>query len=207
MQGVGHQRAHARAAGRGRDFFRPGEAHEIPDNEKIVGESELVDYGKLSLQAGRDFLGKFSVLEAIRAIGVALVEPGQAQFAEIIFRLLGFRRRKDGEMPAAKLQFDIDRVGDLLRAANGVFLAGEGGVHFFRAAQIKLVGFHAHAVGVGAELARVDAQENVLGLGVFAQDVVHVAGGHGGHAHLPGQIDRGRKRDRCDSRPLFWISM
>ncbi len=105
------------------------------------------------------------------------------------------RRRKDREVPAAQLQFDVYRIGDFLRPADRVFLPGKGRVHFLGTAEIKLVGFHAHAVGVGAELAGVDAEENVLGLGVFAADVMHVAGGHGGHAHLPGQIDRRRQGD------------
>ena len=98
-------------------------------------------------------------------------------------------------MPAAQLQFDIDRIGDFLRPAHGVVQSRKSGVHLLRTAEIKFVGVHAHAVGVGAELAGVDAEQNVLGFGVFAADVMHVAGGHGGHAHAPGQIDRRLQRD------------
>ena len=39
VQGVGDQRAHARAAGRGLDALGAGEAHEVPDDEKVVGET------------------------------------------------------------------------------------------------------------------------------------------------------------------------
>ena len=73
--------------------------------------------------------------------------------------------------------------------------------------KIELVGLHPHPVRVGAELARVDAQQDVLGLGVLAADVVDVAGGHQRDAHPPGHFDRSLQRHLLAARPLFWISM
>ena len=93
-------------------------------------------------------------------------------------------------MPLAQLQFDVDAVGDFLGAAQGVVQAGKRGIHLLGAAQIELVALHPHAVGVGAELARVDAQQDVLGLGVLAVDVMNVAGGHQRDAQPLGDLRR-----------------
>ena len=55
---VGHQRADARAAGRGRNALRPGEAHEVPHDEEVVGEAQLVDHVQLALQPGHHLFGQ-----------------------------------------------------------------------------------------------------------------------------------------------------
>ena len=73
--------------------------------------------------------------------------------------------------------------------ANGVVVPGKRRVHLLRAAEVELVAFHPHPVGVGAELAGVDAEQHVLGLGVLAMDVVDVAGGDQRQAHLLGHLD------------------
>ena len=103
--------------------------------------------------------------------------------------MVSLRQAEDGKVPPAQLQLDIHAVGDLLAPPQGLFLAGKGGVHLLGAAEIELVAVHPHAVGVGAELARVHAQQHVLGLGVLAEHVMDVAGGHQGQAHAVGQVD------------------
>ena len=97
-------------------------------------------------------------------------------------------------MPLAQLQLQVDAVGDLLAAGDGVFQPGERGVHFLRAAQIELVALHPHPVRVGAELARVDAQQHVLRDGVLAANVMGVARGHERQAHPLRQVDRQLQR-------------
>ena len=91
----------------------------------------------------------------------------------------------------------LDAVGDLLAAGDGVFQAGKVRVHLLRRAEIERVVLHPHPVGVGAELARVDAEQHVLGVGVFLVDVVGVAGRHQRNAQPLGQIDR-----RFELQPL-----
>ena len=122
--------------------------------------------------------------------GVTLLQPGEDQLAEEILGGLLVGRVVDGEVPLAQFQVDVDAVGDLLRPLDGLVVAREDRVHLLGAAEIELVGLHPHAVGVGAELARVDAEQDVLGLGVFAEHVMHVAGGHQRQAHAVGQVDR-----------------
>ena len=57
------------------------------------------------------------------------------------------------------------------------------------AAKKELVALHPHPVGVGAEFAGVDAQQDVLGFGVLAVDVVGVAGGDQRQAHSLRELD------------------
>ena len=199
VQGVADQRAHARAAGRRLDAAGAGEADEIPDDEEVVGEAQLVDDLQLALQP-RHHLGRERALGAALGVaGIALVEPFQAQLPQVAGRGGVFRQAEDGEVPLAQLQLDVDAVGDLLAAAEGLLLAGKGGVHLLGAAEVELVALHLHAVGIAAELAGVHAQQHVLGLGVVAEDVMDVAGGHQRQAHAVGQVHR-----RLQCHPLHF---
>ena len=91
-------------------------------------------------------------------------------------------------MSLAELQFDVHAVGNELALLYCFVEARKRCVHFFRAAQEKLVAFHPHPVCVGAEFASVDAEHHVLGFGVFAIDIVGIARGHQRNAHLPGDF-------------------
>ena len=53
LQRVAHQRADARAAGRAGNVCSRGEADEVPDDEEVVGEAELVDHVQLAVERGR----------------------------------------------------------------------------------------------------------------------------------------------------------
>ena len=189
IQGVGHQRTDARSAGRGRNVLRTGEAHEVPHDEEVVGKPQLVDHAQLAVHAGHDLFRQFAVDDPLGIAGVSLFQAGKDQLMEKILRGRSIGRAVDGEVPLAQLQVDVYAVGDLLRPLDGLAVAAEDRVHLLGAAKIELVGLHPHAVGVGAELARVDAEQDVLGLGVFAEHVVYVAGGYQGQAHAVGQVD------------------
>ena len=167
-----------------------GETHEVPHDQKIVGEAQLVDHVQLAIEPGHHLVRELAVGTAVGPIGIALLQARQAQLAQILLGRLALGQREHRKMPLAQLQFDVDAVGDFLRASQGVVQAGKGRVHLLGAAEIELVALHPHAVGVGAELARVDAQQDVLGLGVLAVDVVDVAGGHQGNAQPMGHLDR-----------------
>ncbi len=167
-----------------------GETHEVPHDEEIVGKAQLVDHAHLAIHAGHHLVRQLAVDDPAGIAGVTLFQAGKDQFAEIIFRCLFVGRVVDGEVPLAQLQVDMDAVGDLLRPLQGLLITGEDRVHLLGAAEIELVGFHPHTVGVGAEFARIHAEQDILGLGILAEHVVDVAGGHQGQAHAVGQIDR-----------------
>ena len=133
---------------------------------------------------------KLAIDHPLGIVGVALLQPGKDQLAEEILGGLAVGRVEDGEVPLAQFQVDVDAVGDLLRPLEGLGVSSEDRVHLLGTAEVEFVGLHPHAVSVGAELARVDAQQDVLGLGVFAEHVMDVAGGHQRQAHAVGQLDR-----------------
>jgi len=93
----------------------------------------------------------------------------------------------------AEVELDRDRVGDLLAAGHcpgdqRPVETHESPVHLLGALEVELARIHPHPRGVVAEPASVDAQENVLGLGVFPIDVVAVAGGDRRNAELAGDL-------------------
>ena len=71
-------------------------------------------------------------------------------------------------------------------------MSGEVQVHFFWGAEVKLVPFHLHPIGVRSEFPCADANHNILELGVLAIHVVCVAGGNQGNTHSVGNLDRPR---------------
>ena len=93
-------------------------------------------------------------------------------------------------MPLAELQLNVDAVGNLLAAGDRVLERRKRRVHFLRAAQVKLIALHPHPVRVGAELARVDAQEHVLRHRILAPHVVSIARRHERQAHPLRHVDR-----------------
>ena len=58
IEGVGDQRPHARSAGRGLNALRAGEPHEIPHDQEVVGEPQLVDHVQFAFQPGGHFVGE-----------------------------------------------------------------------------------------------------------------------------------------------------
>ncbi len=73
-------------------------------------------------------------------------------------------------------------LGNFLGALDGVAQVGEQGQHFRFAFDIHLVGAHAHAVFIVQGFSCLDANQHLLGGGVFLVQVVGVVGGNQGHA-------------------------
>ena len=189
VERIGDERTDAGATGGGGDVVLASVADEVPDDEEIVGEAQGVDDVELVVEPFDDWRGQFAIAESLRFFGVAILQADDAEFAEIFGRRFAFGRREVGEVAFAEFELDVHAVGDQLALFERFVEAGEGGVHFGRAAEMELIGFHPHAVGVGAELAGVDAEHDVLGVGIFLIDVVGIAGGDEGDAHLAGDFD------------------
>ena len=75
VQRVADQRADARAAGRGRNALLAGETHEVPDDQEVVGEAQLVDHVQLAVQPVHDLLRTTRRrASAVGLVGVALLQ-------------------------------------------------------------------------------------------------------------------------------------
>ena len=121
--------------------------------------------------------------------GVAFAEPLFTQFAEVGERRFLVRAFEAGKKVFAELDVDVDGVGNLLGPRDGVFQALEVRVHLFAAAKIKLIVLHLHPRRIGAEASGVDAQHDVLCLGVGLIDVVAIAGRDDRQPHFVGDVD------------------
>ena len=64
-------------------------------------------------------------------------------------------------MAITQFELDVDAVGDFLRTLDRVLMAGKSIEHFLGTAKEELVSIHPHTVGVGAKLARIDAEQDV----------------------------------------------
>ena len=62
-------------------------------------------------------------------------------------------------------------------------------VHFLRRSQVEFVALHLHTRLIGSEFPHVDTQHHVLGFGVFAVDVVAIAGRHQRQSDAVGDFD------------------
>ena len=192
VEGVGHQRTNTRTSRRRWNPHLAGIAHEIPDNQEVTAKAERVDdthfpvkpIHHLRMERARfRAAGNRRIAPALRHAGISLAQPLHAEAPQFVSGSAPFGHIESREMAFAEIDLDIDGVGDLLAAGHSCLgdlplHVGKGGVHLGRTLQIKLRGVHPHPGGIAAEPAGVDAQENVLGLGILAVDVVAVAGGH-----------------------------
>ena len=94
------------------------------------------------------------------------------------------------EAVGAQVQADVAARRDLGGGGQGRRV-GDGPGHLRRALEIELVGLELHAPGAVDRPARLDAQQGILGLGMFGLEVVHVIGGHQGNPPAGRQLEQG----------------
>ena len=172
--------ARRRAAARPHaDALLLGPARELLHDEEVRGEALAADDVVLVLET----------LDHVfwQGVAVALLEAGDGLLAQHGF--VGFARRQ-GEArqdDLAELQRDVALVCDLERGLQAFRVLAQGLCHLLRRLHVELVVGELHAVFVCQVLAHADAQHEVLGVGVFALEVVEVVGAHRLQAHLVGE--------------------
>ncbi len=163
-QGVGDQRAGARAAPRpDRDVLPLGPLDEVGDDQEIAGKPHLHDDVEFEGEPLLVVLDGEALSAAV--IGEALCEPVDrlsAQFADLVERLAGGRgeARQDrlaGPRAECAAHRDLDRV------VGGLRQVGEQRDHF-RAPFEAVLGRQAPPVAVADQRAVADAQQHVLRL-------------------------------------------
>ena len=174
-----HARTSARADG---DAVRARVVDEVPDDEVVVREALGDDDFELALRPLSD-------LGSDRA-----VPPLQALVRHAA-QIVGRRRAVLGDVRRLKvLLFDddvalfhhLDGVGDRLGAPR------KGLHHLLVRFEVELICLEAHALGVVDRLARLDAEHDVVHLGVLALGVVDVVGRDDLDAYLPRDLDQQR---------------
>ena len=191
VQDVADQGAAGRPARRGRDAALASVADEVPDDQEIRGEAHALDDAQLVVQPlpGR---GR-------RWIAVALAQASLAELLQVLFRTFLLGRLKRGELPLAQAKAAVvllDSLGDPRRHRQRLIHAGKDSVHLLGTADVELVG---ELAVVGHEprlvqrlvdrLARVDAEQDVVGQVVVLGQVVGVAGGHHRESEPSGHVE------------------
>ena len=64
-----------------------GQVYEVPDDEEVVGEPELVDHPQFPLDAVHHLAAEFAVGPALGPVPVSLLQPFKDEFAEEVFEL------------------------------------------------------------------------------------------------------------------------
>ena len=185
-QGVGHDGASAAAAtGAHAHAMGLGVVDEVPYDQEVVHVAHLLDHAQL-------------VVEPVpRVLALRTVEPADAVLAERaqVGGVVGhaLRQREPGQVGGGEVKLHLAALGDLLGALDGLAEVGEDAQHLLLGLDVELVGGHAHAVLVLQGLARLDAHQHLLHLGILACQIVTVVGAHQRNVHLPGQLDQPRQ--------------
>ena len=92
-------------------------------------------------------------------------------------------------MPCGEIEVDVHSIGDLLRQGHRLVVFGERFVHLLGRFDEELVALQLHTSFIRDDCSRVDAQQDVVRLGVVAVEVVRVVGGDQGDPGSAGDID------------------
>ena len=110
----------------------PGLDHEIPTDQEVVGETELVDHAQFTIQTRHHLLRQHAVLAHFGVLFVAILQPFFAKLSQSIFGSHFFGQFVDREETFPKLQLDVDRIRDLLTSRTRVLQAGKIAIHLRR---------------------------------------------------------------------------
>ena len=155
----------AAAAGPDGDTVALRERDEVGHDQEVVGEPHLPHRFQLELETLDELRGQ---------LVVALREPGLAELDEVVEGVAALRRRELRQQDPAELDLDVAAVGDLERAPHRVLVPGEVEGHLLRRLEVELVGSELPVVGVLQRVARLDAEERLVRVGVGRVEVVHV---------------------------------
>ena len=181
LEAVCGQRPRCRAAARAdADAVCLRKVNEIPHDQEVVGEAHLVDRLQLELkplgQLGRDLF-------------VTLREPLFAELDEIVEGHPPLGNRELGQVDVAELDLDRAARRDLERAPHRVFVTGEVERHLFGSLEIELVRVEMPVIRVLERVARLDAEERLVRIGVSGGEVVDVAGRDERQLRLGSELD------------------
>ena len=168
VQTVGDHAPRRRASARSHgDTGILGVSDEIRHDEEIIRKAHASDHVQLVVQLAAVFL-------MLRA--VALGEPLFAQLPQIGGRIYPRRQPELRQMILAEGKLHPAAVGDALGVGYGVGIGAEQLLHLLRGAEVEVSRLVAHPVLVVHGLARLDAQQHIVALGVLRPQVVGVVG-------------------------------
>jgi len=75
-------------------------------------------------------------------------------------------------------QINAASLGNFEGVADRFGHLGEQILHLFRAAQVVSLVVHAHAVAIAEQFSGLDAEQDILQLGILTPHIVHIVGGN-----------------------------
>ena len=181
LQGIGHQApGRGSPAGPHRYPAPPGEIDDVGHHQEVAGKPHLhQDIGLV-----------FQALPVIRLRGPGMIGRGRQALGQPLPGLPGHEglhavpagNGEGREMVGAELQGNVAAGRNLHRGRQHLGI-GEDAGHLRRTLKIELVRLELHAARGVHGLAGLDAQQDVVGPGVFGLQIVDVVGGH--HRQTP----------------------
>ncbi len=187
FQAVGHDTPRRAAPpGPHRDAVLFRVMYKIPHNEKIIHKTHTVDHIQFIIQAFPQ--GHTCVPRRLRAVPITLLQAVGTQFLQITPGVIPFRHFIAGEFPDAKLNLHMASVRNLLGVLHRLPGIGEEALHLLLALDIVLATLIAHPILVRQFLARLQAEQDVMGLHVSLVGIVYIIGDHQGNLQFPAHI-------------------
>ena len=168
LEAVRGERAGRGAAARPhRDAVPLREPDEVRDDQEVVREAHLADRLELEPEP---------VVELGGGRAVALDEPPLAELDEVLERVAPVRHREARQPDPPELELDVAPLRHLEAAPERLLVAREVERHLLGGLEVELVRPEAPAVGVLQRVARLDAEQRVVTMGVGRVEVVDVPG-------------------------------
>ena len=169
-----HGPRRAAAARSHRDAHAFGVAHEVGHDEEIVGKAHFLDHVLLVFQLAPVFViiavpGLVALVAQLFQIGKAVIPLRQLEFRQVVL---------------AEGKFKVAHLRDLLGVFQCALVALEQRRHLCLAAEVEVLRLVAHPVFIVHRFAGLDAQQDVMGLGVLLPKIVGVIGADHGDAGL-----------------------
>ena len=145
-------------------------ADEIPHDQEVIDIAHLLDNAKLVIESFLQLRGFFR--------RIAQRKPIEAELIEIFPRRVTLRHIKVRQLCDAELDLHVAAIGNLLRIFQRLQRIRKKLRHLLRRFHIILSALVAHTILVLQLLAGLDAEQNVVRLGVRRQRVMHVVRRH-----------------------------
>ena len=142
-----------------------GVAHKVGDDQKVVDKAHALDHVLLVFEL-RALL--------VRPFAIALGEAVGAELFKVCERGVALRHLEFRQMVLAERKLQIAALGDLAGVLDRLGIVGKQRRHLLGRTKIEALRLIAHAVFVVHGLARLDAEQHVVRVGIFFSKIVRV---------------------------------
>ena len=206
--GIGHKRTRGGATpGTHRHIIVFCVLDKIGNDQKITGKTHFLDDFQFAVQTLEVsfpngclimiFLifhdDRHELLQPFLCLAIQIIFQG-------FFRIFDFEFRKQ-KLTKFKCQIATFSNSDGVGKRLGRFRKKR--LHFFRGADIELIGGHGHPVGVFNGFSRLDTQQDIVRLGMFDIQIMTVIGGNQGNRQFPAQFDQSLVGNLLIGNPVF----